>query len=184
MYILPERFGGVYYPAYSIDGGVTYPAKTFRNGIKSRSGILLPYGSDQACWQTTSPAKTASLVALDCRNNKSGNDVFLWFINELNNLPSTYAHYTTFARETKHNIDRNGASVGSYPTLKHQKPFSRAISWKGRMLRAPTCWMISAAASAPSRAHSATGRPSLYPARKPAANRSPAPVASTTLRTG
>ena len=44
--------------------------------------------------------------------------------------------------------------------------------------------MTSAAAIAPIRAHSGSGRPRVSPNRKPAANRSPAPVVSTTRATG
>ena len=58
---------------------------------------------------------------------------------------------------------------------------SAASSLSDTSGRAPMCWITSAAASAPSRAAVLWSRPRASPNRKPAANRSPAPVASTSL---
>ena len=63
------------------------------------------------------------------------------------------------------------------------KPSCRASSARLRCGRAPTCWITSAAASAPRRAQSAC-RGRGQGRRKPAAKRSPAPVVSTRRSTG
>ena len=65
--------------------------------------------------------------------------------------------------------------------LQTGRPFCLASSFSETSGRAPMCWITSAAASAPSCAAVLWSRPRASPNRKPAANRSPAPVASTSL---
>ena len=74
-------------PRHSCLGGAESPAETFRYGIQSRSGILCPCGPSQAGWRMLSFSETASVLWPWIAGTKAGNDVFLCFINELNNHP-------------------------------------------------------------------------------------------------